>query len=98
VESKKVMRKRIRRSPDAGDSLAILLDLCRKRFRFRSEVAVAQNVTSAENWRKLRDHAIRSDRMALPMNLEDIGQGDGAESSGGWEPEVEVEIDYGFGQ
>jgi hypothetical protein len=32
------------------------------------------------------------------MNLEDIGQGDGAESSGGWEPEVEVEIDYGFGQ
>ncbi len=98
VESKKVMRKRIRRSPDAGDSLAILLDLCRKRFRFRSEVAVAQNVTSADNWRKLRDHAIRSDRMALPMNLEDIGQGDGAESSGGWEPEVEVEIDYGFGQ
>ena len=100
VESKKVMRKRIKRSPDAGDSLAILLDLCRKRFRFRSEVAVAQNVTSAENWRKLRDNAIRSDVKALPMNLEDMERGgDMAHaSSGGWEPEVEVEIDYGFGQ
>lgn len=99
VESKRVMRKRIKRSPDSGDFLFLLCDLCRHRFKWRSEVALVQNRKSVANWRDLLTQAVKSDTTNLPMNLEEFGsESEFSPSVKGWTPEPEVDNDFGMSQ
>ncbi len=97
VESKRAMKKRIKRSPDAGDCFAILLDLCRKKFNFQSGIAIIANKNAQREWLRMSKEAEESNTMALPMHLEQFRVNQGDEPVSAW-PQPQEEIDYGFGQ
>lgn len=97
VESKRAMKKRIKRSPDSGDCLALLCDLCRTNYDFRSEIAIIANKNAERNWQRIAQEADASNRMALPMHLEDFQHQQGEELVGAW-PQPQEEVDLGFFQ
>jgi hypothetical protein len=96
VESKRVMKKRIKRSPDSGDCLALLCDLCRTKYDFRSEIAVIANKNAEAEWERMSREAASANTTAMPMHLQDFAQQqqDG-ELVGAW-PEPQEEVDLGF--
>ncbi len=93
VEPKRVMKKRIRRSPDAGDAFFVLLDLCRKKFNFRSSVAITANRTAQQKWQSSGQREQLLERSAVRTNLDDLGDSMAAPRKGGFRDE-ELESEW----
>lgn len=106
VESKTKLKRRIKRSPDRGDSLMLLIDLCRARLKFRAANAKHVNQAMAEQWDAMKAKSEETDRTATPDNLADITNDPepvvphfpSARKAGRWQPEPDEEYDYGFGE
>jgi hypothetical protein len=69
VESKRVMKKRIKRSPDSGDAFFVLLDMCRKKYKFRSEIGIIANKNAQAKWSSAQREADDEALNTVPTNL-----------------------------
>lgn len=102
VEPKRVMKKRIRRSPDAGDSALGMLDLCRMRLKFRPDVAKLQSRHARASWTATVAAAREAEQTVMPTNLDEFDMHEdevndfpqAERRKGGWQLEVQEEINY----
>lgn len=98
VEGKRSMKKRILRSPDHGDAFFLLLDHCRAKLKFRAAVSQTANLHANSKWNEFKDKAEKTEREAVPADLDMSHRIPPPPRRGKWHPAELVEEDYGFNE
>lgn len=73
VEQKRFFKKRTGSSPDLADAFFGMLDVCRVRLGFRSQVTETSNRWAAEQWAKFLNKSDTPEQTSVPSNIEEIG-------------------------